>query len=143
MTRYPILIEEGTGAEAFGVVVPDLPGCFSAGDTLDEAVEAAKEAAAAWLDAALDRGMPVPPPSSLEEVRKLRGYKGWAVGLIELEDSLFDDTIERINITLPRRVLRRLDDMARTTGQSRSGLVARLTAASSTKDVATRTKRRA
>ena len=87
--------------------------------------------------------MPVPPPSSLEEVRKLRGYKGWAVGLIVLEDSLFDDTIERINITLPRRVLRRLDDMARTTGQSRSGLVARLTVASSTKDVATRTKRRA
>jgi hypothetical protein len=106
-------------------------------------VEAAREAAAAWLDAALDQGMPVPSPSSLEEVRKLRGYKGWAVGLIELEDSLFDDTIERVNITLPRRVLRRLDDMARTTGQSRSGLVARLTAASSTKDVATRTKRRA
>lgn len=75
MTRYPILIEEGTAA-AFGVVVPDLPGCFSAGNTLDEAVEAAKEAAAAWIDAALDQGMAVPPPSSLEEARKLRGYKG-------------------------------------------------------------------
>ena len=48
--RYPILVEEGTGTSAFGVVVPDLPGCFSAGDTLDEAVEAAKEAAAAWID---------------------------------------------------------------------------------------------
>ena len=84
MTRYPILIEEGTEAEAFGVVVPDLPGCFSAGYTLDEAVEAAEEAAAAWIDAALDQGMPIPPPSSLEEARKLRGCKGWAVGLIEL-----------------------------------------------------------
>ena len=54
-----------------------------------------------------------------------------------------DDTIERINITLPRRVLRRLDDMARTTGQSRSGLVARLTVTSATKDIAPRAKRRA
>jgi predicted RNase H-like HicB family nuclease len=81
--RYPILIEEGTKAEAFGVVVPDLPGCFSAGDTRDEAVEAAKEAMAAWIDAALDQGTPVPPPSSLEEIRKLRGYEGWAAGLIE------------------------------------------------------------
>src|SRR5262245_7316530 len=143
MTRYPILIEEGTKTEAFGVVVPDLPGCFSAGDTLDEAIEAAKEAAAAWIDAALDQGMPVPPPSTLEEARKLRGYKGRAVGVIELEEALFDDTVERVNITLPRRVLRRLDDMARTTGQSRSGLVARLTATSSAKDVATRAKRRA
>jgi predicted RNase H-like HicB family nuclease len=130
--RYPILIEEGTDSTAFGVVVPDLPGCFSAGDTLDEAVEAAKEAAAAWIDAALDQGMPVPAPSTLQAARKLRGYKGWAVGLIELEDTYFDDTAERVNITLPRRVLQRLDDMARATGQSRSGLIARLTVSSST-----------
>ena len=82
--RYPILIEEGTETAAFGVVVPDLPGCFSAGDTLDEAVEAVKEAAAAWIDAALDSGLPVPPPSSLETVRSLRGYKGWAVGIVDL-----------------------------------------------------------
>jgi hypothetical protein len=110
--RYPILIEEGTETAAFGVVVPDLPGCFSAGDT---------------IDAALDRNMAVPAASSLDQVRKLRGYKGWTVGLIDLEDSLFDDSVERVNITLPRRVLRRLDDMARRTGQTRSGLIARLT----------------
>jgi predicted RNase H-like HicB family nuclease len=45
--RYPILIEQGTDTAAFGVVVPDLSGCFSAGDTLDKALDAAKEAAAA------------------------------------------------------------------------------------------------
>ena len=32
--RYPVAIEPGTETEAFGVVVPDLPGCFSAGDTM-------------------------------------------------------------------------------------------------------------
>lgn len=125
--RYPILIEQGTETAAFGVVVPDLPGCFSAGDTLDEAIEAAREAAAAWIDSALDRGIPVPGPSTLDAVRRLRGYKGWAVGLIDLEESVFDDTVERVNITLPRRVLKRLDDMARRTGQTRSGIIARLT----------------
>jgi predicted RNase H-like HicB family nuclease len=141
--RYPILIENGTDTAAFGVVVPDLPGCFSAGDTLDEAVEAAREAAAAWIDTALDQGMAIPPPSSLEDVRRLRGYKGWAVGVIDLEDSFFDDTIERINITLPRRILRRLDDMARSAGQSRSGLVARLTVASPVKGFGVPARRRA
>ncbi len=140
--RYPILVEEGTGTSAFGVVVPDLPGCFSAGDTLDEAVEAAKEAAAAWIDAALDQGMSVPPPSTLESVRQLRGCKGWAVGLIDLEESFFDDTVERVNITLPRRILRRLDDMARTTGQSRSGPIARLTVAPSKTADKPQTRRR-
>ena len=140
--RYPILVEEGTETSAFGVVVPDLPGCFSAGDTLDEAVEAAKEAAAAWIDAALDRGMPIPSPSTLEAIRNLRGYRGWTVGIIDLEDTFFDDTIERVNITLPRRVLRRLDDMARSTGQSRSGLIARLTVTSSQQNQRRRAGRR-
>lgn len=98
--RYPILIEDRTDTAAFGVVAPDLPGCFSAGDTLDEALDAAKEAAAAWIDAAPDQGMPIPPASNLEAVRKLRGYKGWAVGLIDLEDTFFDDAVERVNITL-------------------------------------------
>ena len=54
--NYPIAIEPGTDTTAFGVVVPDLPGCFSAGDTLDEAMTAAREAAAAWVDSALDPG---------------------------------------------------------------------------------------
>jgi len=31
--RYPILIEQGIDIAAFGVVVPDLRGCFSAGDS--------------------------------------------------------------------------------------------------------------
>ncbi|MDI1283858.1 MAG: type II toxin-antitoxin system HicB family antitoxin [Reyranella sp.] len=85
------------------------------------------------MDTALDGDMPVSAPSTLEAARKLPGYKGWAVGLVDLEDSFFDDTVERVNITLPRRMLWRLDDMARTVGQSRSGLIARLTVASSAK----------
>ena len=87
--------------------------------------------------------MPAPPPSKLEDVRKLRQYKGWAVGLIDLEDAFFDDTVERVNITLPRRVLRRLDDMAPTAGESRSGLIARLTVASTRRSGKKPTPRRA
>lgn len=125
--RYPILIEEGTAKSAFGVVVPDLPGCFSAGDTLDEALDAAREAAAAWLDAALDSGQKVPTPSTLEEARRLPDYQGWAVGVIELDAALFDDRIERVNITLPRRILRRLDELASARHQSRGAFIADLT----------------
>jgi hypothetical protein len=71
--------------------------------------------------------MEIPPASSLEAIRSLPDYAGWTLGVIDLEDIVFDDTIERVNITLPRRVLRRLDDMAKAQGQSRSGLIARLT----------------
>lgn len=69
--RYPIVIEPGTGLAAFGIVVPDPPGCFSAGDILDEAMKGAEEAAAAWIDAALDGGQAVPPPGRLETVGEI------------------------------------------------------------------------
>ena len=125
--RYPIVIEEGSADTAFGVVFPDLPGCFSAGDTLDEALDAAKEAAAAWIDAALDEARTIPGPSSLDVVRHIPEYVGWPVALVELDAALFDDTIERVNITLPKRVLRRLDDLALLKHQSRGAFIAALT----------------
>ena len=86
--RYPIAIEPGTEATAFGVIVPDLPGCFSAGDSLDKAVLGAEEAAAAWLDAALDSGDAIPMPSSLDVVRRNPEYAGWTFGIITLDTTL-------------------------------------------------------
>ncbi len=125
--RYPVAIEPGTESTAFGVVVPDLPGCFSAGDTLDHAVAGAEEAIAAWIDAALDAGEAIPPPSSLDAICTTVDYAGWTFAVVTVDPGLLDDTIERVNITLPRRVLKRLDALARAAGASRSGYIAQLT----------------
>lgn len=125
--RYPIAIEPGTETMAFGVVVPDLPGCFSAGDTLEDAMAGAEEAAAAWVAAALDAGIEIPGPSHLEALHQSPDFAGWAFGVVTLDPATFDDSIERINITLPRRVLKRLDAMARAAGESRSGFIAGMT----------------
>jgi predicted RNase H-like HicB family nuclease len=124
--RYPIAIELGSDIAAYGVVVPDLPGGFSAGDALDEALAGAQEAAAAWIDAALDAGEAIPSPTNLEALRINCDYSGRPFGVITLDAALLDDTTERVNITLPRRVLKRLDALARTAGESRSGYIARL-----------------
>ena len=44
--KYPIAIEPGDEDHAWGVVVPDLPGCFSAADSgIDEAIEKGKKMA--------------------------------------------------------------------------------------------------
>ena len=124
--RYPIAIEPGDESTAFGVVAPDLPGCFSAGDTLDEALAGVEEAAAAWIDATLDAGGVIPPPSNLETVRRNPDFAGWAFGVVTLDPALLDDAAERVNITLPRRVLKRLDAQARAAGKTRSGYIAQL-----------------
>lgn len=125
--RYPVAIESGSDTTSFGVVVPDLPGCFSAGDTLDEAMSGAEDAIAAWIDATLDAGMSIPAPSSLESLRLDPAYRDWALAVVSVDPALLDDTIERVNITLPRRVLKRLDALARAAGESRSGFIAHLT----------------
>ncbi len=124
--HYPILIESGGKTTAFGVAIPDLPGCFSAGDTLDEAMRNAEEAAAAWIDAALDAGEAIPPASSLDEAAVRPEYRGWSVGLISLSPALWDDAVERVNVSLPRRVLKRLDAQAAAAGETRSGYIAKL-----------------
>ena len=104
-----------------------MPGCFSAGDTLDEAMAGAEEAASAWIDATLDAGGAIPRPSSLDAMRRNPDYAGWIFALISLDPGLLDDTCERVNITLPRRVLKRLDALARAAGESRSAYIAQLT----------------
>lgn len=123
--HYPIAIETGTGTEAYGVVVPDLPGCFSAGDTLDEAMDNAKEAIELWLEVAIDDGMAIPEPSPLAELQRKREFKGWTWALITVDLASLSDKAERINITLPSRVLRRIDQAAKEAGESRSGYIAR------------------
>lgn len=124
--RYPVVIEIGTPDTAFGVVVPDLPGCFAAGETLDQTMLNAEQAIALWIDAALDAGDAIPPPSPLETIRRRKEFRGWTFGLASVDPAALDDSIERVNITLPRRVLRRLDQRAKASGESRSGFIARL-----------------
>ena len=66
-------------------------------------------------------------PSNLEAIRDNADFAGWMLGVITLDSALLDDTSERVNITLPRRVLRRLDALADAAGESRSGYIAQLT----------------
>lgn len=83
--RYPVAIEIGSDAYAYGVVFPDLPGCVSAGDTLDEAMTNAEEAVADWMETLLRKGGTVPVPSRLEAVRTDPEYAGWALGVVNVD----------------------------------------------------------
>ncbi len=55
----------------WSVVVPDLPGCFSAADSsIDEVIENAREAIELWIETALDAGEDVLNPSSVAAFQK-------------------------------------------------------------------------
>lgn len=58
--KFLIAIEPGTDNTAYGVVVPDLPGCFWAGDTLEEAFDNAREAILAHCETSAEDGGELP-----------------------------------------------------------------------------------
>ncbi|KXJ49979.1 MAG: hypothetical protein AXW15_05785 [Neptuniibacter sp. Phe_28] len=56
---YPIVIHQ-EGDSAYGVTVPDLPGCFSAGDSLNKALINAKKAIKLHIESLLEDGESIP-----------------------------------------------------------------------------------
>jgi predicted RNase H-like HicB family nuclease len=125
--KFPIAIEPGSAQQTWGVVVPDLPGCFSASDLgIDQAIDNAKEAIELWIETALDMDQVIPQPSVITELQKHKEYKGWIWAMVEIDPALMSDEVERVNITLPKRVLARLDSKAKKYGETRSGLIAHL-----------------
>ncbi len=83
--KFSIAIEPGTRGSAFGVVVPDLPGCFSAGDTLAEALNGAHEAIAAHIEVLREEGKDLPKTKSLSEWQAGREYDGWTWEIVDVE----------------------------------------------------------
>jgi hypothetical protein len=86
----------------------------------------AKEAIELWIETALDLGQSIPSPSLITELQQQHEYKGWVWAIAEIDPALLSDEIERVNITLPKRVLARLDAKAKAVGETRSGYIAHL-----------------
>ncbi|MBX9791579.1 MAG: type II toxin-antitoxin system HicB family antitoxin [Pirellulales bacterium] len=59
-------------ADGFSVSVPALPGCYSQGDTLEEALANIREAAGLWMEVTADRAaseaQAAEPGAELQEI---------------------------------------------------------------------------
>ena len=121
--KFTIAIEAGTKRSAFGVAVPDLPGCFSAGDTVEEAFDNVREAIEAHCEILAEDGKDLPKAKSMSEWQKDREYKGWTWGIVDVPVERFFGPAEKINITVPGRLLKLIDDYAKSLGETRSGFL--------------------
>lgn len=122
--KFIIAIEPGTETTAFGVVVPDLPGCFSAGDTLDDAMDQAKAAIDLHCETLIEDGVSLPVARSLTVHQTNPEFAGWIWAVVEVPIERYFGPAEKINITLPRLLLAKIDDYVRQKGGSRSGFLA-------------------
>ncbi len=82
--KFTIAIEPGTEEAAFGIVVPDLPGCFSAGDTIEDALDNARAAIDAFCMVLADEGGDLPKTRPMSEWQKDSQFKGWTWNVIDV-----------------------------------------------------------
>jgi len=75
MSHYVAIIEDAGPDKAVGVWFPDLPGCFSAGDTLDEAILNAADAIAIYAEALGRDGRSLPPPANALRLERRSGLR--------------------------------------------------------------------
>ena len=84
---YVIIIEPpATPGECFGVIVPDLPGCHSAGETIEEAKLNVQEAIADWIQLSSEDGQPIPAPRSIEYHAHNPKYQHCHFDVVEIKD---------------------------------------------------------
>ena len=118
--RFPVVLHSYDGVRD-GVTVPDLPGCFSTGDTFDEALASVVEAIDLHLEGITEDGGDVPLVRTIDEHRA-NADGVWAS--VEVDVSRFDGRAEKINITVPRNLLAKIDTYAKSHGATRSGFLA-------------------
>jgi predicted RNase H-like HicB family nuclease len=121
--RYPIVIHKDKDSD-YGVIVPDLPGCFSAGDSADDALSNAIEAIECHIEGLLADGELIPVAKPLELHQSKRAYAGGIWAMVEVDLSKLSGQVKRINITIPERILSQIDSYALSHGETRSGLLA-------------------
>ena len=113
-----VFIEEG---KAYGVTLPDIPGCNTAGDTLEEALANVQDAVELALEDARDR----PEPRPLEHYKDDPDYCDAVWAMVNVDLGFLDQRTVRINITLPAGTLEEIDRAAKGRGLTRSAFLVR------------------
>lgn len=123
MTRVVMLVHEEDGA--YGASFPDFPGATTVAGDLDTLYRKAAEVLAFHVGGMAEDGDGIPPPRSLEALRRDPAFRadseGALVGLIEAD---LPGRAVRVNVTIEEGLLRRIDQAAQATGESRSGFLA-------------------
>lgn len=123
--RYVVVIDGKSGA--YGVVVPDLPGCTSMGKTIDQALHNIVEAMTLWAEDARADGEKLPRPRSIDV---LRGDQDVAAMLAESAAFAIAPLVldsgrpAKANVSLDAGLLEAIDEAAEAHGLTRSAFLA-------------------
>jgi predicted RNase H-like HicB family nuclease len=125
MARYVAIVDGTPGA--YGVIVPDLPGCTSGGTTIDEALRNAVGAVALWVEDARADGEKIPSPRVAETLRndpEVASALGEGGVLAYVPLVLDAARPVKANLSLDAGLLNAIDEAAERSGLTRSAFLA-------------------
>lgn len=123
MTYYLALIEHGG---AFGLVVPDCPGCVAQADSFEDVMESGVEALREWMADRVSAGFAPPPPRSIVELRADPSLaEDFAADPVVASVPLLLDAGRSVkaNISLDAGLLEQIDAAAKLRGLTRSAFL--------------------
>lgn len=121
MTRYVGLIDGEPGA--FGVVIPDCPGCVAMGATLEEALDNAAKVLRDWMEAIEAQGGAAPKPRAAALIRAEAEAEGILATLASVPLIRHLGRPVKANLSLDSGILAAIDATAHRLGITRSALV--------------------
>lgn len=111
---------------AYGVTIPDLPGCFSFGDTAEEAIANAQAAAYMHIDGMIEDGeFKNLTTSSIDDLSKNPDYRDAVWVMVEIDPSRISQQQTRFNVSWPQYLLERVDAYTAANHETRSGFLAK------------------
>lgn len=121
--RSPVVIHKDSDSD-YGVTVPDLPGCFTAGDTTDGAIAQAAEAIECHIEGLVLDGSSIPTPRSVEFHQKNPEYADGVWALVSATLDKLPGESRRVNIAMPEILLALIDQHAKQHSETRSEFIA-------------------
>ena len=101
---YPACFYPYEDKPGYLVVIPDLPGCISGGDSLAEAIEMGTDAASGWVLDEMEDGKSVPQASKPENIiadEEPNGFVSMLVLDMDAYAEKYGSKAVRKNLTIP------------------------------------------
>ncbi|MEB3230292.1 MAG: type II toxin-antitoxin system HicB family antitoxin [Leptolyngbyaceae bacterium] len=120
--RLPVVIHKDIDSD-YGVTVPDLPGCFSAGTTIDEALLEVIEAIECHVEGLLMDDDLIPEPLPIEIHQQNPDFANGIWAFVDVDLAKLSGKKQQVNIAISERILTRIDNLAQQSGTTRSNLM--------------------
>lgn len=123
--KFPVVIHKDPDSD-YGVTVPDVAGCFSAGATVEEALDNVQEALALHFEALVADEEPLPQAQAIDAHLDNPDYAGGVWAVVDFDVTPYLGKSVRFNASLPEFLLQRIDNYVKNHPEqkSRSGFLA-------------------